>query len=292
MKALYKTAIAVIVGALAMLSVFTSVAGQAATGTVSVQVVYCPQLNYPAELPGMPENCHPGPAQFSFYLVGDGTADYESLSVPETGTASIDLPAGEYEVWEENTQVKLSVFVTEGQTTSFVFGFPSESGPDTPSADFYISAWACTSVSDVAFMSTVPGDCVRIATDLSFYLVGDGTNLFYPVPTLASGAMLTSLPHGDYEVVAEATQTHLPLTVNDEMGDVHIVFPKAADPVTPTPAPTTSAQPTAAPKPTAATVTKLPSTGSGTENDAATLGLIAAGAVLIFGAAGLRLRKS
>lgn len=230
MKSLPKAIIAFIAGALLLLSMIAPAAGQGATGTVSVQVWYCPQLEMAAQLPGVPTGCSPGPGQFSFYLVGDGTADYELLDVPLSGSASIDLPVGEYEVYEENTQVKMSVFVEAGQTTSIVFGIPSEAGPETPSGDFYISAWSCPSVTEVAFTDVVPGDCTRIATDLTFYLIGDGTDAHYPVPTLATGAMLTSLPLGDYEVVHEPTQTHLFMTVGPETGDVNLVVPGETEP--------------------------------------------------------------
>lgn len=396
MKITLKAVTALIIGALAMMSVFTPVAGQSAIGTVNVQVVYCPQLEMAAQLPGVPaEFCSPGPGLFSFYLIGDGTADFELLNVPLSGTASIELPVGEYEVYEENTFVKMIVFVEADQTSSIVFGIPSEAGPETPSGDLYISAWACPGATEVAFADVVAADCVRIATDLSFYLIGDGTDAYYHVPTMTTGAILTSLPLGDYELVAEATQTHLFLTVGEGSRDVHIVFPKAADPVTPapsgefyisawecpgvtevaftdavgadcvriatdlsfyligdgtatyyhvptlatgamlvglpigdyevvheasqthlfmsvsndtgdvhlvvpkaadpvapTPVATKAPAAPAAPKPTAAAVTKLPSTGSGPDANIAALGTMVAGAVLVAGTIGLRMRKN
>ena len=236
MNAFFRVVSAVIIGALSLLAIISPTAGQGATGTVNIQVVYCPQLEMAAELPGVPaEFCSPGPGQFSFYLVGDGTADFELLDVPLTGTASIDLPVGEYEVYEENTFVKMSVFVEADETTSIVFGIPSESGPETPSGEFYISAWECPGVTDVAFTDVVGADCVRIATDLSYYLIGDGTSTYYHVPTLATEAMLVGLPLGDYEVVHEASQTHLFMTVSEETGDVHLVVPGESEPVTPVP---------------------------------------------------------
>lgn len=288
MKAIVRMTSAFVIGVLALLAAVSSSAGQSATGTVNVQVLYCPQLEMAAELPGVPAYwCAPGPGQFSFYLVGDGTADFELLDVPVAGTASITLPVGEYEVWEENTFVKMSVVVEANTTTSIIFGIPSESGPETPSGDIYVSTWACPGVSVVSFADVVPADCVRIATNLTFYLMGDGTDAHYSVPTMTTGAILTSLPLGVYKVIDEPTQAHVYVTVGEETGDAHIVYPKSADPVTPTPAaPVVTTVPT-----TTTPVTKLPSTGSGSNANTVAIGAIAVGAILTLGAVGLQVRK-
>ena len=289
MRVILRVFSAFVISALAMLAAVSSMAGQGATGTVNVQVLYCPQLEMAAELPGVPEYwCAPGPGQFSFYLVGDGTADFEILDVPLAGTASITLPVGEYEVWEENTFVKMSVFVEPNKTTSIIFGIPSESGPETPSGDVYVSTWACPGVSVVSYADVVPADCVRIATTLTFYLMGDGTDAHYSVPTMTTGALLTSLPLGMYKVIDEPTQAHVYVTVGEQPSEAHIVYPKAADPVTPTPA-----APVATKVPTTTTpVTKLPSTGSGSSANTVAFGAIAVGAMLTLGAIGLQVRKA
>ncbi len=230
MNIVLKAVTVLIVGMLALLSVFAPASGQGATGTVNVQVVYCPSLWQATEIVSVTPDCSPGPGQFSFYLIGDGTADYELLDVPLSGSASIDLPVGDYEVYEETTGVKMIIEVRAGAPVTRIVGIPSEAGPETPSGEFYISAWACPGATAVAFTDVVPGDCTRIATQMSFYLIGDGTDAHYPMPTLDTGAMRTSLPLGDYEVVHEPTQTHLFMTVSQNTGDVHLIVPADPEP--------------------------------------------------------------
>jgi LPXTG-motif cell wall-anchored protein len=119
--------------------------------------------------------------------------------------------------------------------------------------------------------------------------MGDGTDTYYSVYTVTTGAAQATLPVGMYEVVDEPTQAHVYVTIEEGSNEAHIVYPKAAPAVTPVP--TSVAQPTAVPKATAPAVTKLPSTGSGPESNLAAMGVMVAGAVLTAGAIGMRLRK-
>ncbi len=63
------------------------------------------------------EDCVPGPANFTFYLVGDGTDDYVQLVVGDEGVGLIELEPGTYEVIEENTQASITIEVVAGEAT-------------------------------------------------------------------------------------------------------------------------------------------------------------------------------
>lgn len=283
MKSVFKFLSTIMVVAFAMIAAMAPAAAQAATGTVEVSVRYCPALTTPAELPGDPgDTCVTGPGQFTFYLVGDGTNSLESLSVGASGYGSINLPAGEYEVIEENSQVVLHVFVEDGQTTSVVFGFPGETQPEALSGTLIVGTFVCTGVDAVSVIGKAGNDCVRTAKTLSFYLVGDGSNAYFAVDTNGADSTVITLPIGDYEVVDEGTQTHLAVSVSEGTNGVDIGYPAAA-----APAPTATVAP-AAPS----TVTGLPETGSGPNANATMTVVTVAGAVVLASAFGLRLRKS
>lgn len=120
-------------------------------GTVNVSKFYCDNVNdviFQAGTTGeadaavaaaaieVPEaNCAPGYALFSFYPVGDGTADYAQLEVD--GANTIGLPEGTYEVVEEGTLASTLIDVVAGENTTLVVqnpwvdpGTPSDPGTD------------------------------------------------------------------------------------------------------------------------------------------------------------------
>lgn len=286
MITIFKSISAVVVVAFAMLAALAPVAAQSAIGTVMVSVRYCPALAAPAELPGDPgDACIPGPAQFTFYLVGDGTNSFESLTIDASGLGSISLPVGEYEVIEENSQVVMRVFVEDGATASLVFGFPGEAQPETPSGTLIVGTFACTGVESVSVIGKAGNDCVRTAKSLSFYLVGDSSNGFFAVDTNSAESTVVTLPVGDYEVVDEGTQTHLAVSVTEGTNGVDIGYPATSAPTAP--APTATVAPAAT-----SPVTGLPITGSGPNASMSMLVVSIAGAVLLSSAVGIRLRKS
>jgi len=75
-----------------------------------------------AGIPSSAGDCVAGEAVFTFYLVGDGTAEYAQLAVDGAGT--IGIPAGDYEVVEESTQARGFITVTAGGVLSIVVTNP------------------------------------------------------------------------------------------------------------------------------------------------------------------------
>lgn len=96
-------------------------------GSVEITKVYCDDLDdvvFGADVDAIGEDCEAGPATFSFYLIGDGTADYTQIEVDESGTDAVDLLAGEYEVVEEGTQAKTTIEVFVNEPTTLVVQNP------------------------------------------------------------------------------------------------------------------------------------------------------------------------
>jgi hypothetical protein len=99
---------------------------QVATGTVNVQKYFCTYLDTTLLVEAIEEDeCDPGAATFTFYLVGDGTDDYEQLTVGANGAGSINLPVGAYEMVEEGTQTFFNINVLEGETVQLLIGNPA-----------------------------------------------------------------------------------------------------------------------------------------------------------------------
>lgn len=99
---------------------------QVVTGTVTIQKYYCTYSDETLLVEAIDTNeCAPGAATFTFYLVGDGTAEYQQLTVGASGTGSVDLAPGAYEMVEEGTQTFFNLSVVEGQTTNLLIGNPA-----------------------------------------------------------------------------------------------------------------------------------------------------------------------
>lgn len=81
------------------------------------------------QLAGAPD-CVSGPATFTFYLVGDGTADYAQIWVDGAGTIGLD--PGTYEVVEEETQARFTFEVLDGENTLLVVNNPLSQLPSAP----------------------------------------------------------------------------------------------------------------------------------------------------------------
>ncbi|MGC4107861.1 MAG: hypothetical protein QM753_16180 [Thermomicrobiales bacterium] len=114
-------------------------------GTVNIAKFYCSNLNdviwqasplisiaAVADIPSTPGQCVAGTATFTFYAVGDGNAEYAQIVV--NGADTIGLPAGEYEVVEEETQSHAFVFVDEGGILTIVVSNPLVEPTVTPTA--------------------------------------------------------------------------------------------------------------------------------------------------------------
>jgi hypothetical protein len=108
-------------------------AAQVATGTVTVQKYYCTYLEETLQVEAIDlTQCSPGAATFTFYLIGDGTADFEQLVLGSSGSGSIVLPVGSYEVVEEGSQTFFTVSVVAGGTTNLLVGNPAPVVPTVP----------------------------------------------------------------------------------------------------------------------------------------------------------------
>lgn len=96
------------------------------TGTVTVLKYYCTYLNETALVEAIEiGQCLPGAATFTFYLVGDGTDDFQQLNVSGAGQGSIELPVGKYEVVEEGPQAHFKVHVLAGANVQLLIANPS-----------------------------------------------------------------------------------------------------------------------------------------------------------------------
>jgi hypothetical protein len=87
------------------------------TGTVDVSAFACVDIAGAVLQAGVNADpgCEPGYALLTFYLVGDGTNAAAQLEV--NGTGALELGAGQYEVVEETTGVRLVITIGDGQTT-------------------------------------------------------------------------------------------------------------------------------------------------------------------------------
>jgi hypothetical protein len=152
---------------------------QVVTGTVTVQKYYCTYLDETLLVEAIDTNeCSPGGATFTFYLVGDGSAEYQQLTVGASGSGSIDLVPGAYEMVEEGTQTFFDLSVVEGQTTSLLIGNPAANvQPTVPPAQ----------PTTVPAQPTAPPQLPR---------TGSGTGNASVIPTLAMVAAVACVAGG------------------------------------------------------------------------------------------------
>ncbi|HVL22663.1 MAG TPA: hypothetical protein VM450_01180, partial [Thermomicrobiales bacterium] len=133
-----------------------------------------------------------------------------------------------------------------------------------------ISKYVCENIDDVIFQfgGSAGATCSASAGTFTFYLVGDGRNLYTQIWVDGTGSV--TLPTGSYEVVEEETQARLYVDVAD--GGAYSLLsmnPMWAVPAPAAPAPADDepvAAAAAAPSSTSSggtTATALPSTGSG-----------------------------
>ncbi len=132
------------------------------------------------------------PATFTVYFIGNGTDANAQITVDGTGT--IGLPAGNYEVVEENTQARTVITVSDGGILTLVVSNPADTTvTPTPSDEVTVNiaksycigltqpVFQSAPVADIAVAAAdgIPataGDCVAGSATFSFYLAGDGTN--------------------------------------------------------------------------------------------------------------------
>jgi len=276
-------------------------------------------LSAAADIPTSQGRCTPGAATFTFYFVGDGTNAYAQVVVD--GNGSVGLPAGEYEVVEEETQARTTITVFDGEIYSLVVSNPTGDFPTPdPNGDgtVNIAKFYCTGIDDPIFLSdyiaefmpasadvndggipTSAGQCWEGSATLTFYLVGDGTDDHAQV--VVDGATTVGLPAGEYEVVEEETQARALVDVYANTITSLVVLNPAGD----QPTPTVTAEPTHGPKPTHAprpqqptavatsAVKELPNTGQGSDSGS-NMAMVAmlAGASILLAAGALSRRRT
>jgi hypothetical protein len=126
MRSRIRVLAAVLIAFIGLAGLMQGAGAQVVTGTVNVQKYYCTYLDTTLLVEAIDEaECDPGAATFTFYLVGDGTADYEQLTVGANGAGTIDLPVGAYEMVEEGSQTFFNINVLEGETVQLLIGNPA-----------------------------------------------------------------------------------------------------------------------------------------------------------------------
>jgi hypothetical protein len=88
----------------------------ATTGTVTVQNYYCTYLEETLLVEAIDVNeCSPGAATFTFYLVGDGTNAFKQVTTGANGQGVIELAVGTYDMVAEETQTHFTLNVIAGE---------------------------------------------------------------------------------------------------------------------------------------------------------------------------------
>lgn len=296
MNARWKLPVSLFVVPLLFISSFSAASAQFGeeVGTVDLRVVACDSVANHGIINTIPADCVNAGGSFTFYMRGDGTADYTQLLVLETdGLGNINLNPGDYEVVEENTQTHFDLTVTADETTQATFAFASGIIPEPDTVRLYITSLVCVNYEAASFISfdgNVPAECTRVGNDVfTLYMYGDGTDDYVQVVSSGSGPAYIDLLPGRYLIVHEATQMSSDLML-DAGSDYSMAFTLPA-PVDNGP-PETPVATTPTPAPTSAPVKSLPNTGAGDGNDVGImLAAAAVGALLLTGAT-MRIRQN
>lgn len=178
-------------------------------GTVELAVVACPSITQPGLVTTVPDDCEYSGGTFSFYMRGDGTADYKQLVVdPAIGFKSMSLYPASYEVVEESTQTRFDVTVTANQNTRVTFAFPSENV--APWARVYLNNLYCETDETAHFlpMNSTISDADRCqVVDGTFMFTGtsDGATEFVTYNVVAGNENYVDLAPGTYTVTHQAS---------------------------------------------------------------------------------------
>lgn len=288
MSRMLRSVVVLVVAAMMAFGASGLATAQQGTGTVRVLNYFCSYLESTGQVEAIDESeCAPGAGTFTFYLVGDGTADYEELAVDASGIGTISLAAGTYEVVAEQSQTHFTVSVVSGETTQLLVGNPSGGAPTPPPAaetgTVTLQRYVCSYLDSTMLVEAIEQEqCDPLAATFSFYVVGDGTADYFAAYTGDDGQGSAELPVGAYELVDEYSQTHFDVNVlAGENAVLLIAGPEAAAP---------APQPTQAPG-APETPTKLPNTGAGTSGGTGSAAIAVAGAVALGGAGAAVVRR-
>jgi hypothetical protein len=126
MSRIIRVLVAAMISVVAFGGILQGTSGQAATGTVTVQKYFCTYLDETLLVEAIDLNeCMPGGGTFTFYLVGDESAEYQQLIVGGNGLGTITLPVGAYQMVEEETQTFFDLSVIAGEDTRLLIGNPA-----------------------------------------------------------------------------------------------------------------------------------------------------------------------
>ena len=279
-------------------------------GTVNVSAFYCDNIDAvefysdqptvaAAELPTEEPACVPGAAVFGFYLYGDDSGDLTGqLELDASGSGSIELPAGSYEVVEEGTGASSEIEVLAGDFTTLTVHIPVGDGTGTGQS-VNVSKFYCENVSGTEFLTVGAGEenseaidgapgCVPGSALFSFYLIGDETDDYAQLEVDGTGTL--GLLPGSYEVVEEGAQASFKIEVVEGENTILVVNnPMPDDSEAPGPAPE---DPGDDDGDETDGVSQLPSTGTGAGGgDSAMLAITAAVASMLAGIGAFVLRR-
>lgn len=229
-----------LVGALAFVALLTPTttsAQETELGQVNISVNHCTDLDAPGPLTEVGDDCVPGPASFDFYFYGDGTDDALTIPVDESGVFSQEIPVGTYAVHETTGDTPVGdVVVSADAPLNIIWGIPREApAPEPEMATLAVATYACEGVvGDPVVLGEIGPDCTQVASNLSFYLWGDGTDDSLSLTTSADGLANLELPVGGYDVINEDTQETVGVQVPSGNSTVAIGY--AAD-IEPEPVP-------------------------------------------------------
>ena len=179
-------------------------------------------------------DCTPISTNVDFYLWGDGSDASWNLTTSADGPVTIDLAVGGYQVVDTTTWATLGTQVPSGGG-SLAIGYAAEPAPPVvETAVMNVEVYSCTGVTGTAIvLGEISPDCVRVSTDLEFYLWGDGTDEHATLTSSADGTVAVELPVGGYEVWDVTTWQKVGVNVPAEGGTVAIGLPAAEFGVTP-----------------------------------------------------------
>lgn len=256
------------------------------TGTISVFSVNCstPTGTLREVIVDAIEGCVPaGGSVLTVYQYGDNSgAPVAGLTTDAQGSAAVNLPAGDYQIVAEDSQLTVDVTVVNGNTVYVFHEIASSEEPESTTGTVSVSSQSCgPNVADIRLGPADPREgCSRISSTLSLYLYGDNSGApVASVVTDASGNGQVDVAAGTYAIVDDNTglQMDIEVTAGGTTSVTSIVpsEPQAppAGPTTGAPAPTEApaqptqipAQPTqvpAQPSTSSSAVSALPSTGS------------------------------
>ena len=200
-----------------------------AAGTVIVSSYLCDGLDT-VVWGGVPDaSCWGTSGTFSFDPMGDG-GEAVSLQLGASGSGSVGLPAGSYEVYEVTADGPVpgsAVDILAGETTVLNVLHPSgepvvvlDTPVPEPTVPVVTTGWVevtnyyCPGVSAVSLDGSLVDDNCRLGdATLAFYLYGDGSDEYWPLYLGGDGVGSIELIAGTYAMVEQGRYTEFDFDV-------------------------------------------------------------------------------